>query len=219
MKRRMALAFLGAALAAPWVARAQTGALPFDASWQALTFPRLAATRYAPEGARLGIAADQSSSLIYRALDPSLHGARQARWSWAVSESVPATDLSRKGGDDRNIALYFIFMDAASARRLRPGTSPQRLLSNRSARVVMHVWGGSHAPGSILPSPYLRGRGFTIVQRPAGTGEGSVATDLGRDHARAFGQAPEALVGVAVSADSDDTATRLRASISNLTLG
>lgn len=219
MKRRMALTVLGAALAAPWVARAQAATLAFDGGWQALTFPRLTPTRYALEGARLGIAADQSSSLIYRGLDPALRGARQARWNWSVSESVPATDLSRKGGDDRNIALYFIFMDAASARSLRPGTSPQRLLSNRSARVVMHVWGGNHAPGSILPSPYMRGRGFNIVQRPAGTGEGRVETDLARDHARAFGPEPEALVGVAVSADSDDTATRLRASISNLSLG
>lgn len=144
--------------------------------------------------------------------------ARTAGWYWAVTESVSPTDLNRRGGDDRNISVYFVFMDHAAAARLSPQASPQRLLSSRSARTLIYVWGGNHPQGAVLASPYLRGRGFTIALRPAGTGEGRSEVDLARNHARAFGTPAEVLVGLAVSADSDDTNSRLRASLSHLTL-
>lgn len=222
MQRRSFLVAGAAALATATAggrALAQ-GAAPiaFDASWQAVGFPRLAATRYGLGGATLSIAGDASSSLIYRAVPEAARAARGARWSWAVTQSVPPTDLARKGGDDRNISVYFVFMEADAAARLSPGTSPQRLLTSRSARTLIYVWGGNHAPGALLPSPYLRGRGFTIALRPAGTGAGAAQVDLARDHARAFGRAPEALVGLAVSADSDDTGSQLRATLSDLVL-
>ena len=123
---------------------------------------------------------------------------------------MPPTDLSRKGGDDRNVSLYFVLVDARAA---------ARLLTSRSARTLIYVWGGDHAPGAMVPSPYLRGRGFTFALRPAGTGAERVQVDLARDHAAAFGGPPEVLIGLAVSADSDDTNTHLRASLSDLMLG
>ncbi|NBT32880.1 MAG: DUF3047 domain-containing protein, partial [Rhodobacteraceae bacterium] len=46
----------------------------------------------------------------------------------------------------------------------------------------------------------------------------SETVDLGRDFKSAFGRMPEALVGVAVSADSDDTDSVIRARLGNLTL-
>lgn len=222
MQRR---AFLSAGLVSALVltrpggpAAQPSGAIPFDAAWRPVTFPRLTATRYGLGGASLSIAADASSSLIYRPVPEALRGARGARWDWAVSDSVPPTDLSRRGGDDRNISVYFVFMEARAAARLSPDTAPQRLLANRSARSLIYVWGGNHPQGAVLPSPYLRGRGVTIALRPAGTGSEAVRVDLARDHAAAFGSRPEALVGLAVSADSDDTRSRLRASLSNLIL-
>lgn len=222
MERRSFLVAGTAALAtagAAGTAFAQ-GATPiaFDATWQAVGFPRLAATRYGLGGATLSIAGDASSSLIYRAVPDAGRAARSARWNWAVTQSVPPTNLARKGGDDRNISIYFVFMEAGAAARLSPDTSPQRLLTSRSARTLIYVWGGNHAPGAVLPSPYLRGRGFTIALRPAGTGAAGAQVDLARDHARAFGSAPEVLVGLAVSADSDDTGSQLRATLSDLAL-
>ncbi|MCF3974891.1 DUF3047 domain-containing protein [Paracoccus salsus] len=203
----------------PGVARAgPTGPIRFDQGWRPLNFPRLTPTRYGLGGRTLTIEGDASSSLIYRPAPPQARGAGSASWSWAVSSSVPATDLSRKGGDDRNISVYFVFMDAAAASRLSPDTSPRALLSNRSGRVLIYVWGGGHRPGTLLASPYLRGRGVTVVLRPAGTGRADARVDLAADHARAFGGPPGTLVGLAVSADSDDTGSRLRARLSDLTL-
>lgn len=221
MQRRLFLAAAAfAAASLPSFAPAQQAIrIPFDGDWRAVGFPRLAPTRYGLGGGALTIAGDASSSLIYRPVPEAAQNARRARWDWAVTESVPPTDLSRRGGDDRNISVYFVFMNPASAAGLSPGTSPQRLLSSRSARTLIYVWGGNHPQGAVLTSPYLHGRGFTIALRPAGTGAGRAEVDLARDHAAAFGNPPEVLVGLAVSADSDDTNSRLRASLSNLTLG
>ncbi|WP_253949023.1 DUF3047 domain-containing protein [Mangrovicoccus sp. HB161399] len=222
IRRRRLLS--AAAAAAAWaVLPVSVGAqsaiqIRFGDGWQRLDFPGLKPTRYEFGGTALSIAGDASSSLIYLAAPESARTASRASWSWSVSRSVPPTDLGRKGGDDRNISLYFVFMDAASAERLGPGTPPQRLLRNRSARVLLYVWGGSHPPGSRLPSPYLRGRGVTIVLRPAGAGQAIEQVDLAGDHAAAFGTVPERLVGLAVSADSDDTGTALRARLSVLSL-
>lgn len=69
----------------------------------------------------------------------------------------------------------------------------------------------------MLPSPYLGERGKTVVLRAAGTGAHGEDIDLAADYARAFGSdAPGALVGIAVSGDSDDTESRIDASIRNL---
>ena len=223
MQRRSFLATGAAVAAATGLSRAGLAQddvpVVFDGAWQSVGFPRLAATRYGLGGRTLSIAADASSSLIWRPVPDAARGARTAAWAGSVTASVPPTDLSRKGGDDRNVSLYFVFMDARAAARLSPDTSPTRLLTSRSARTLIYVWGGDHAPGAMVPSPYLRGRGFTFALRPAGTGAERVRVDLARDHAAAFGGPPEVLIGLAVSADSDDTNTQLRASLSDSMLG
>ncbi|MGR3748244.1 MULTISPECIES: DUF3047 domain-containing protein [unclassified Paracoccus (in: a-proteobacteria)] len=222
MQRRSFLATAAAmcAIGGASVADAQQATrIAFDNAWRAVNFPRLSPTRYGLGGGTLSIAGDASSSLIYRAVPDAARGARTAQWDWSVTQTVPPTDLARKGGDDRNISVYFVFMPRQAAGRLSPDTSPQRLLSNRSARTLIYVWGGSHRERAMIASPYLRGRGFTIALRPAGTGTGRAQVDLASDHAAAFGTEPELLVGLAVSADSDDTDSQLRASVSNLILG
>lgn len=221
MHRRQVLLGLtaaGATAALPLRPAQALGVQAFDAGWRALTFRRIPATQYTLNGARLGILAEQSSSVIYRSVSPASQGAATARWQWSVSESVPPTDLSRRGGDDRNISVYFVFMDAASAARLSPDTSLTRLMANRSAQILIYVWGGNHAPGSIVPSPYTRGRGVSVIRRAAGTGSHAESVDLQADHTRAFGARYEALVGLAVSSDSDDTQSVVRAELRDLTL-
>lgn len=131
---------------------------------------------------------------------------------------MPPSDLRRKGGDDRNIALYFVFMDAESARRAGPQPRLRALLGNRNARMLVYTWGGDHSRGEVLDSPHLGARGKLVILRGAGTGSHSESIDLAADYARIFGGAPDALVGIAVSGDSDDTGSAIRARISDLVL-
>lgn len=191
--------------------------IPFDGAWKTQRFSLFSSNTYRFKGSELDVLSDGSVSMAYVALDSSRWDARDAQWNWSVVEGVAATDLTRKGGDDRNLALYFVFLPQAEAERLRGG-SIRKLLGNEQARVLVYVWGGEHGRNQQLDSPYLGARGKTVVLRNAGTGSHREDVDLARDYQRAFGSQVEALVGLAVSADSDDTDGAIRARIAGLRL-
>ena len=191
--------------------------IPFDGGWNHQRFSLFSRNDYAQQGGTLDVASDGSVSLLYRALPQGIWDATDAGWSWQVSQSVPGTDLRQKGGDDRNLAIYFVFLPEGEAKRLQ-GTKVTKLLNNDAVRVLVYVWGGNHARGAFLDSPYLGNRGKTVVLRGAGTGQAREQVDLNRDYAQAFGGNATSLVGLAVSGDSDDTDSRIRARISGLTL-
>lgn len=189
----------------------------FDKGWSEQKFGLFASNDYRAGGNGLAVASDGTVSLLWTRLPESLWSARQATWGWTVEESVPPTDLRRKGGDDRNLALYFVFLPEADA-QAAGNSNIRRLLEAENARVLVYVWGGPDGQPRLQDSPYLGPRGRTVALRPAGTGSARENVDLADDYRAAFGDAPTALVGLAVSADSDDTSTRVRAGISGLEL-
>jgi hypothetical protein len=203
-----------ALIAAPLALSAQPFA--FDGAWREQGFPFRPSNDYALRGGSLGVASDGTVSLLWAPVPEARRGATRAAWSWAVERGVPPTDLSRRGGDDRNLALYFAFTDAETARSA-DASRATRLLRDPATRVLVYVWGGASARGTILPSPYLPGL-RTVILRPAGTGAHAERVDLAADHRRAFGTAPGVLLGLGVSADSDDTGEAIRATISGLEL-
>lgn len=198
---------LSLALAAPVAAQP----LSFDGSWKEQGFLRFTSNDYVQNGGSLQVVSDGTVSLLWRAAPEASRGARQASWTWAVAEGVPATDLRRKGGDDRNLAVYFAFTDAATAATANPNRATS-LLRNPNTKVLVYVWGDDDGRGTLQDSPYLPGL-KTVILRQAGTGQHAERVDLAADFARAFGGAPEVLMGVGISADSDDTDTKIRASI------
>jgi len=212
MRHTLTLATLGAAFALPLAA----AEIPFDDQWREQTFPFQPANEYALNGDTLGVSSEGTVSLVYRRT-PEVPDATGASWSWTVTEGVPATDLAQKGGDDRNLALYFVFADDATAEALQ-GASLRRLLGAEAARILVYVRGGDVAPGTMQDSPYLGERGKTIVLAETGTGSQSERVDFDADLQEAFGTRPPRLLGVAVSADSDDTDSVIDATISGLSL-
>lgn len=196
-----------------------SGPVAFGPEWRTQAFSLFSSNTYRFEGDRVAVLSDGSVSLAYRRLPQSFWPVQRADWQWQVSEGVPPTDLARKGGDDRNLALYFVFLPADQAQRLA-GANVRRVLRNEAARVLVYVWGGDHARGAVLDSPYLGPRGRTIVLRGAGVGAARETVDLSTDYQQAFGDDPgaAALVGLALSGDSDDTDSRIRAQISDLRL-
>ncbi len=190
--------------------------IPFD-GWNHQRFSLFSRNDYAQRGQALDVASDGSVSLLYRALPQSIWDSTRASWSWQVSQSVPATDLRKKGGDDRNLAMYFVFLPEDEAKRLQ-GTKVTTLLNNDAVRVLVYVWGGQHPRGAVLSSPYLGARGKTVVLRGAGTGQARENVNLHQDYAKAFGGRATSLVGLAVSGDSDDTNSRIMAQLSGLTI-
>ncbi len=101
--------------------------LKFDRSWDEQGFLRLWSNDCDLAGRQLRVFSDVTVSRLYRSVPKSAWNSNMASWGWSVSKSVVATDLTRKGGDDRNLAIYFIFMDHVDAEKLS-GKSVRRAL-------------------------------------------------------------------------------------------
>jgi hypothetical protein len=129
---------------------------------------------------------------------------------------VPSTDLTKRGADDRALAVYFIFGTGAGATK-----GPIALLRSPSIRALVYVFGGNKPRGELVPSPHMGSRGAFIVLRPATASKGvwfEEEVDVVNDYSRGFGQPPPRLLAVAISSDSDNTRTRNRARINTLSL-
>ena len=196
---------------------ATAGPVSFATGWAEQRLQLFSSNAYS-FGQTLSMVSDGSVSIAWARVPRADWPSTAASWSWTVDQSVPATDLGRKGGDDRNLSLYFVFAPAETAAALE-GAGIRALLGRDDVRVIQYAWGGNHARGTVIPSPYgPPGRGVTIPLRQAGTGSHGESVDLAADYARAFGGSPGALIGLAVSGDSDDTASMIRAAIGNLVL-
>lgn len=196
---------------------AHAGPISFSSGWKEQRLSLFSSNDYA-FGTSLTMTSNGSVSIAWARVDQGDWDATGASWDWSVSQSVPATDLSLKGGDDRNISVYFVFVPAAVAPSL-DGAGIRSLLGRSDVRVVQYAWGGNNPMGTVIRSPYGQaGTGVTILLRGVGTGSASENVDLSADFARAFNDEKGALIGLAVSGDSDDTNSVIQAAISNLNL-
>lgn len=208
---------LSTVLALSTATAAIAGPVSFANGWQEQRLSLFSSNDYS-FGQSLGLVSEGSVSIAWSRVGRTDWGTDAASWSWTVDQSVPATDLSRKGGDDRNISLYFVFVPESLAPSLE-GANIRSLLGNDDVRIVQYAFGGNHARGAVIPSPYgPSGQGVTIALRQAGTGSFNENVDLAADYSRAFGGEKGALIGLAVSGDSDDTDSVIRAAIGNLSL-
>jgi hypothetical protein len=191
-------------------------AVPFS-DWAEQRFEMFSSNDWTQGTGSVGVTSDGTVSMLWTQMPPSDGTTRSASWSWSVTQSVVPTALNRRGGDDRNLSLYFVFMPPEIAEANR-SAGIRKLLSIEEARVLMYVWGGNHPRGSVVGSPYLGERGRTVALRPAGTGSFTERVDLAADYTRAFGGEVTELVGMALSSDSDDTEGVVRAQLSDLVL-
>jgi hypothetical protein len=134
-----------------------------------------------------------------------------------VERSVPPTDLTVKGGDDRNISVYFVFAGPETTRRAQGGSSLRRVLKREDVRVLLYTFGGETSDISFT-SPHLDSQGLIMVRQMARTGTHSEDINLRADLEAVYGVPEYNLIGVAVSADSDDTDGSIRATLSDLIL-
>lgn len=186
--------------------------------WTKVRFPGIAPVDFsASSEGGLAIAADSAAGMLWHSLPDDAKAKHMARWRWRVEQGVAATDLTRRGADDRAIAVYFVFSE-------RPGNSysPMQLLASAAVTTLAYVYGGDQPRDSIIASPHMGKRGKFITLRPADAPKQiwlDEKVDLSSDYRRAFGLPMPTLIGVAISSDSDDTRGRNRASLQDLIIG
>ena len=186
-------------------------------SWRYISFPRRPGALFQASGNdTVLVQTNAGVGVLWHPVPARYANAGMARWRWRVTEGVGATDLTKKGGDDRALAIYFAFADDADA---AGDVDLMELLSHEQGHLLIYVWGGAERPGTMLQLPYFNGRGRSIVKRAANAKAGvwfDELADVRGDFRRAFGRAPGRLVAVAVSSDADDTGGRNIAAVADL---
>ena len=191
--------------------------------WRAVYIPGVRKTRFhlEPDGS-LAVSASRSFGLIYRMVTVMETKKRYLQWRWRLEAGPAGTDLTRKGQDDRPIAIHVWFPAQAGETATSNWLSRMRdRLSGlpRKGWSLSYVWGGASTVGTMLENPYHKGRGKIIVLRTPAAKKGrwyGEKVDLARDFRRAFGRKAPVLAYIGVSADMDDRGGSSRSRVASI---
>jgi len=186
-----------------------------DLGWKELTFRDIPATSFAGrDDGVLEIRADKSSSVLYHGANETARRASTLSWSWQVVDGIPATDLSVRDGDDRNLSVHVAFAEPGLINSFLGLFSPFA-----GGRALTYVWGGEAVAN--FAHPHLPEDAWIFVLRPASapTGEWfNEEVDLKADFERAFGEAAPPVAAIGVSSDADALGLKTYGLIRNLVL-
>lgn len=200
---------------AAWLTRL-TGTGPVPEPWHFTTLPHKHPTTFEvvrQDGQSvLKVQADDSYGNLVHPVRVALDGAATLAWRWRVERFVEGADLRSRSGDDGAAKLCVFF--ALPTDRLPLGERT-RLALARSAtgedvpsETLCYVWDEKEAKNTLLPNAFTR-RIRMLVLESGAAGWRSERRSLLADYQRAFGDEARGLqpdiVGVAVSADADNT--------------
>lgn len=198
-----------------------------DEGWEEITFDGKVPNHYEVCGdGCVRVETDHSVSMIGREVEVDLQVNQTLSWEWRIERPVLMSDLSKKGGDDRAIAVYIAFeFDPASASLgeilLRPVVKAFRG-ADAPGRGISYVWGGDQDRGTMVASPYQEDSAVIVIKRTSADPIGEWMTeqvDFVADYRQAFGVDPIGITHVLISADSDDVASPNRAEVRALRFG
>jgi hypothetical protein len=207
----------------PW-AVLSAGARPGDAPaqpWAHYALPGKAQTqfRYARKEGRdaLAVLATSSASMMRQkvAVPPSQLGS--VHFSWLVPELIADADIALRDADDAPVRVILAFDGDRSK------FSPRDAMMSELARALtgeempyatrVYSWCNKREPGTVIRSPRTeRVRTLVVESGPRRLNRWlEYDRDIRADYEKAFGEAPGALVGIALMTDSDNTQSTTRA--------
>ena len=204
--------------ASPWAH--QSGA-DDNAAWAHQVFPGKTPTsfRYVRLDGRDAVAVDakSSASMLRQELRVQPHELGSLRFSWKVPALIEQADLAVRDKADAVVRLVLVFdgdrsrfsgRDAALSELARAVTGQELPYAT-----LMYVWSNRRAPGTVINSPRTDRIRKLVVE--SGTARLNrwldYERDIRADYQHAFGEAPGALVGMAIMTDSDNTRSQARA--------
>lgn len=181
-----------------------------------------AAFTHRPGG--VAISGEGVGSFVWRRAEGS---AACLSWRWRVDAGPPATDLTRRGGDDRAIAIIAGFQgwppEVTAWQRAQHAVAQLRAGSHRLPRsLLIYVWGGTGREPPLFASPWVPGIARVRVLRHAGTPLArwfEERVDLAADWRAGFGGAPPPLQEIAIGTDGEDTQSRISAMVERISFG
>lgn len=190
-------------------------------TWQTQHLPGKKPTRFSPvamdgRSAMLAVA-DGSVSLLRQHMHVPGSALPHMRFSWKVPQLIEASDMALRDSDDSPVRVVLTF----EGNRAQWSTK-NALLSELSQALtgeplpyatLMYVWCNKRAPGSVIHNPRTdRIRKIVLESGNQNLNQWlDYERDIKADFERAFGEAPGALLGVALMTDSDNTRSQTRA--------
>lgn len=133
------------------------------------------------------------------------------RWRWRTERLIQTADLTRKNGDDYPARLYVFFDRRTEDMSLKERTlfklGQARYGDDLPSAALCYVWDNRQPVDTVHDNAYT---GF-VKMMVAASGDAELGRwvafrrDVAADYRRAFGTEPPAIIGVAVSTDTDNT--------------
>jgi len=204
----------------PWALKSQG---PADAlvPWSHQALPGKAPTqfKYVRIDGRDAIAVDakSSASMLRNNLRVEAADLGRLRFSWKVPALMEEADLATRDKDDAPVRLVLVFegdrkrfsaRDAALSELARALTGEEMPYAT-----LMYVWCNRREAGAVINGARTdRIRKLVVESGRAHLNEWrDYERDIRADYEKVFGEAPGALVGMAIMTDSDNTRSRARA--------
>lgn len=190
-------------------------------TWQHCAFPGKKSTRYRAvrldgRDAVLG-ESDSAASMLRQHLriEPSDLG--KVGFSWKVPKMISGADMTQRDSDDSPVRVVLAFEGDRSKFSAKNAMLSELALALTGEPLpyatLMYVWGSHSAPESVLINTRTdRIRKVVIESGPARLDRWlDYERDIRADYEKAFGEAPGALVGIAIMTDSDNTRQKAKA--------
>lgn len=159
----------------------------------------------------LRVRSDAAASTLLHVLDVDPVVAPVLRWRWHVSNPVAASDFRRKEGDDYAGRVYVLFdypvEQLSFGDRFKMSLARGLHGAELPTAAIAYVWGTAQATGEFGPNPYTdRVQMIVVEQGPGRAGQWvEMRRDVAADFEKVFGEPAPRIVGIAVSADTDNT--------------
>ena len=185
------------------------------ATWQHRAFPGKKQTDYRAtlhEG-RNAVRSESSAaaSMLRETLRVEAADLGQVSFSWKVPALIAGADMMQAHTDDSPVRLVLAFEGDRSKFSAKNAMLSELALTLTGEPLpyatLMYVWGTDRAPGSIIHGHRTdRIRKLVLESGPQHLGRWlDYERDIKADFEAAFGEAPGALVGVAIMTDTDNT--------------
>lgn len=189
--------------------------------WLHCAFPGKKSTRYRAvrlDGRDAVLSeSDSSASMLRQTLRIEPTGLGKVSFSWKVPKMISGADMTQRDGDDSPVRVVLAFEGDRSKFSARNAMLSELALALTGEPLpyatLMYVWGTHSAPESVI----INTRTDRIRKLVVESGPGRVdrwldyERDVRADYEKAFGEAPGALVGIAIMTDSDNTRQQAKA--------
>ena len=189
--------------------------------WLHCTFPGKKSTHYRAvrldgRDAVLG-ESDSSASMLRQNLRVEPANLGKLGFSWKVPEMIAGADMTQRDSDDSPVRMVLAFEGDRSKFSAKNAMLSELALALTGEPLpyatLMYVWGTHSAPESVIVNTRTdRIRKLVIESGPSHLGRWlDYERDIRADYEKAFGEAPGALVGIAIMTDSDNTRQQAKA--------